>query len=494
MGKLTGFLDYERQDRASAAPEDRVASFDEFHHDLDAGERQCQGGRCMDCGVPFCQSGVTLGGMFTGCPLHNLVPEWNDMIYRGNWEHALSRLLKTTNFPEFTGRVCPALCEAACTCGVHGDPVTVRDNELAVIEHGYANGLMEPRVPELRTTKRVAVVGSGPSGLAVADQLNHRGHNVCVFERADRPGGLLMYGIPNMKLSKDVVARRIGLMEREGVTFECGVDVGRKGTAKRVLGEYDAVVLCCGASEPRDLKAPGRDTRGIQFAVDFLSKTTRSLLEGGDAAAKVGDATGKDVIVVGGGDTGNDCIGTCMRQGCKSLVALEMMPEPPVERAADNPWPQWPRVLKHDYGHEEAAAAFGVDPRRFQTTVSEFHADDEGNLCAVTTVRLKPKRDKKTGRVSMVPVKGSEETLPCQLLLIAAGFVGAQKYVTRAFGLELDERGRVACEGEGHATAQEKVFCAGDMRRGQSLVVWGIAEGRACAAEVDKYLMGYSLL
>ena len=496
MGKATGFLDYERQGNPAEAPEERVKHFNEFHPMLPLEERRKQGGRCMDCGVPFCQAGMNLGGAgFSGCPLHNLIPEWNDMIYLGNFEHALARLRKTSNFPEFTGRVCPALCEAGCTCGLNGKSVTVKENELSLVEYGYANGLIQPKPPEVRTGKRVAVVGSGPSGLAVADQLNHRGHSVTVFERSDRIGGLLMYGIPNMKLEKRIVQRRVDLMTAEGVTFVTNADVGSTVPAQKLLDEFDAVVLCCGASNPRNLTGPGRDEcKGIYFAVDFLKANTKSLLDSNLTDGKNISAKGKDVVVVGGGDTGNDCIGTSIRHGCKSITAIEMMPEAPHERAESNPWPQWPRVAKVDYGHEEAIALFGHDPRLYQTTVKEYLPDEQGNLRAVKIVHLKPEKDAKTGRMNMVEIPGTEEELPCQLLLIAAGFLGSQKYVSEAFGVELNGRTNVQTEDGHFKTNVEKVFTAGDMHRGQSLVVWGVAEGRAAAREVDEYLMGYTSL
>jgi glutamate synthase (NADPH/NADH) small chain len=383
---------------------------------------------------------------------------------------------------------------AACTCGANGEPVTVKYNELALIEYSWAHGLVQPRVPPVRTGKRVAVVGSGPSGLAVADRLNRRGHSVTVYERQDRIGGLLMYGIPNMKLDKAVVQRRVNLMEQEGVNFVTGADVGRDIPAQALMSEYDAVVLCCGASQPRDLNAPGRDAEGIYFAVDFLRQNTASLLNSNLTDGAYLSAKGLDVVIVGGGDTGNDCIGTCMRHGCKSITALEMMPEPPAVRQPSNPWPQWPRVKKTDYGHEEAIAVFGQDPRCYQTTVKEFHKDEQGHLCAVTISHLEPKRDGQTGRMTMVPVEGQDETLPCNLLLIAAGFLGSESYVTQSFGIEVDGRNNV-CTPAGHFhTNVEGVFTAGDMHRGQSLVVWGIAEGRECAREVDQYLMGYTCL
>ena len=482
MGKPTGFMEYSRQNNLSKPPLERIRNFGEFHPRLGREERQRQGARCMECGVPFCQSGAVLNGMVSGCPLHNLVPEWNDLIYTGSLRHAVERLLKTNNFPEFTGRVCPALCEAACTCGLHGDPVTIRDNELGIIEDAWEQGLIVPRPPRTRTGKRVAVVGSGPSGLACADQLNKRGHHVTVFEREDRPGGLLMYGIPNMKLDKAIVQRRLDLMAAQGVEFRTGVDVGRDVDARTLLGEYDAVVLCCGAANPRDLDVPGRAAKGIWFAVDFLKETTRSLLNGTLDGGDYPSAKGKDVVIVGGGDTGNDCVGTCIRHGCASVVQLEMMPKPPDQRAENNPWPEWPRVCKTDYGQEESIAVFGRDPRIYQTTVAELLTDEAGALRGVRTVGLDQ---------ALKPVPGTEEERECQLLLIAAGFLGAQAYVADAFGLELTGRGRVPTLEGGYATAIPGLFAAGDMRRGQSLVVWAIQEGRAAAREVDASLMGY---
>ena len=491
MGKPTGFLEYDRRGNPGQPPLERIKHWNEFHPMLPEEERRKQGGRCMECGVPFCQSGVELAGMFTGCPLHNLVPEWNDLVYTGNLGHALSRLCKTNSFPEFTGRVCPALCEAACTCGLNGDPVTVKENELAIIEVGFASGAMRPQPPRVRTGKRVAVVGSGPAGLAAAQQLNRRGHTVTVFERDDRVGGLLMYGIPNMKLQKEVITRRADLMAAEGVEFRTNCDVGRDVSAQELLEGYDAVILCCGAKKPRRLDA-ANSVKEAYFAVDFLTSTTKALLDAGLEKGSFLDAAGKDVVIVGGGDTGNDCVGTAIRHGCRSVVQLEMMPKAPDSRAADNPWPQWPKVCKTDYGQEEAIAVFGADPRRYQTTVKECRTDEAGALSSVVTVRLEPKVE--DGRRVMAEVPGSEEELPCQLLLIAAGFLGPEDYVADAFGVERDGRSNVATAPGGCATGVDKVFAAGDMRRGQSLVVWGIAEGRAAAREVDEYLMGYTNL
>ena len=483
MGKPTGFMEYQRQGNPTQSPLERIRHYNEFHPRLGREDRRRQGARCMECGVPFCQSGAVLSGMVSGCPLHNLVPEWNDLVYTGNFGHALERLLKTNNFPEFTGRVCPALCEAACTCGLHGDPVTVKENELGIIEDGWERGLLQPRPPKSRTGKRVAVVGSGPSGLACADQPNHRGHSVTVFEREDRPGGLLMYGIPNMKLEKSIVQRRLDKMAAEGVEFRTGVDVGRTVTAQELREKYDAVVLCCGAANPRDLAVPGREAGGVMFAVDFLKETTRRLLNSNLTDGAYPSARGKHVVIVGGGDTGNDCVGTCIRHGCASVVQLEMMPKAPDVRTENNPWPEWPRVCKTDYGQEECIAVFGHDPRIYQTTVTELIPGEDGSLKAIRTVKLDGK---------LKPVEGTEQVMDCELLLIAAGFLGPQSYVPEAFGLELTPRSCVKTEAGGYATNVPGVFTAGDMHRGQSLVVWAIQEGRSAASEVDTFLMGYT--
>ncbi len=492
MGKPTGFLEYARKNNFSLPPLERIKNFNEFHPTISKQERSEQGARCMNCGVPFCQSAMTLCGMVSGCPLHNLIPEWNDEIYAGNWEQALSRLIKTSSFPEFTGRVCPALCEAACSCGLYGDPVTVRENELAIIENGFERGLIAPRPPKIRSGKRVAIIGSGPSGLACADMLNRRGHSVTIFEKDDRPGGLLMYGIPNMKLDKRIVMRRIALMKQEGVEFVLNTDVGNNKTADEILNAHDAVVLCCGSGNPRDLNIEGRDTKGVYFAVDFLKSTTRALLEEGLAEGNHISASGKNVIIIGGGDTGNDCVGTCIRHGCKSVIQLEMMPKAPDSRTETNPWPQWPRVCKTDYGQQEAIAVFGSDPRIYQTTVKKLIPDEHGMLSSVVTVSLKPEKDEKTGRTIMKDIPGTEKRLDCDLLIIAAGFTGPMQYVCKAFGVERNQRGNVASSSGSYSTNIPKVFTAGDMHRGQSLVVWAISEGRNAAAEVDQFLMGYS--
>ncbi|MCD8108775.1 MAG: glutamate synthase subunit beta [Clostridiales bacterium] len=494
MGKPTGFLDYDREVSKDIDPKERIKNFNEFHVYLSKERQQLQGARCMECGVPFCQSGMMIMGMASGCPLHNLVPEWNDLVYHGNWQQAYERLIKTNNFPEFTSRVCPALCEKACTCGLYDEPVSVRENEHGVIENAYEKGYAAAKTPRTRTGKKVAVIGSGPSGLAVADQLNKRGHLVTVYERDDRVGGLLMYGIPNMKLEKQIIERKVNIMKEEGITFLTGVNVGKDEKAADILKNYDAVVLACGAKNPRDIGAPGRDAKGIYFAVDFLAQTTKSLLDSGLKDRKYVSAKGKHVVIIGGGDTGNDCVGTSIRHGAKSVTQLEMMPKAPDERAENNPWPEWPKVCKTDYGQEEAIAMFGHDPRIYTTTVKEFLKDKNGNLKGIITVKLESKKDEKTGRFMMVPVEGTEKRLDADLVLIAAGFLGTESYIADDFGVKLNARTNVDTEPGSYKTNVKKVFTAGDMHRGQSLVVWTIREGREAAKEVDEALMGYSYL
>ena len=494
MGKPTGFIEYERKEAKAVSPKERIKNFNEFHTPLPEEEQKRQASRCMDCGVPFCQSGMTIKGMTSGCPLNNLIPEWNDLVYEGNWERAYNRLHKTSNFPEFTSRVCPALCEKACTCGLNGEAVCTKENELAIIEKAYANGWAAAKPPIVRTSKKIAVIGSGPAGLAVADQLNTRGHNVTVFERNDRIGGLLRYGIPNMKLEKHIIDRKLDVMKEEGVQFVVNSNVGAEVKAKDILKDYDAVVLACGASNPRDINAPGRDANGIYFAVDFLTSTTKSLLDNGLKDGTYISAKDKNVVVIGGGDTGNDCVGTCIRHGCKSVTQLEMMPKAPDERAENNPWPQWPLVCKTDYGQEEAIAVFGHDPRIYTTTVKEFVKDKKGNLSKLVIVSLESQVDEKTGRRMMVPVAGTEKEIPCELVLIAAGFLGTQKYVTDAFGFEVNERTNIKTADNQFETSVKGVFTAGDCHTGQSLVVKAIRQGRDCARAVDEYLMGYTNL
>lgn len=483
-----------RQDGPVLPEKDRIKNFDEFHGSLPEKDRLAQAGRCMNCGIPFCQFGGMIAGMASGCPLHNLVPEVNALVSGGSWQEAYKRLSMTHSFPEFTGRVCPALCEKACTCGLHSQPVSTKENELAVIEHAYAHDYVEEPEPSVRTGKKVAVIGSGPSGLAAAQLLNRRGHQVDVYERSSRPGGLLRYGIPNMKIEKTVIDRRIQLMEQAGVQFICGKNAGKDLPASWLTENYDALVLACGASRPRDIAAEGRDAEGIFFAVDYLSRVTRYLEENDYLEYPRDLAAGKDVVVIGGGDTGNDCLATSIRLGAASVTQLEMMPRPSEERLDGNPWPEWPRVLKTDYGQEEAIEVFGRDPRLYQTTVKEFLKDEEGKLSGLILVSLQSVEDPDTGRRQMVPVEGSERTIPAQLVLIAAGFLGSEDYVREAFGVESNQRTNVATRPDHYQTSVPGIFTAGDMHRGQSLVVWAIAEGRAAAAEVDEYLMGYTNL
>lgn len=495
MGKNDGFMIYKRVEDSWIEPSSRIKNFKEFHNHLDDRERREQAARCMNCGVPMCQSAIRLAGMVTGCPLHNFIPEWNDALYKGQYDMAAWRLLKTSSFPEFTGRVCPALCEKACNCGNGGDikeAVTIHDNELYIIEKAFESGYMKPQIPKVRSDKKIAVIGSGPAGLAVADLLNRRGHNVTVYERDDRIGGLLMYGIPNMKLDKKIVERRVNLMKAEGVTFITNADVGRNVDAKQLLSEYDAVALCCGAKNARPLSAQGSEAQGIMFAVDWLKSVTKSLLDSDFSDKNFFDPKGKHVVILGGGDTGNDCTGSSIRLGAASVTQLEMMPCPPAERQPNNPWPQWPKVLKTDYGAQESIEKFGHDPRVYKTTIKEVYQKD-GKVCGIKTVQVEFKNV--DGKRTLCEIEGSEKELPADLILIAAGFLGCEDYTANAFGVPLSPRNTVATSGaDSYFTGTDKVFTAGDMHRGQSLVVWAIAEGRECAREIDEYLMGYSNL
>jgi glutamate synthase (NADPH/NADH) small chain len=490
MGKPTGFLEYPRELPLVRDPAERVGDWDEFHGHGDEALLRKQGARCMDCGVPFCHTGVLIAGMASGCPVNNLIPEWNDLVYRGLWREALERLHKTNNFPEFTGRVCPAPCEGSCVLGMTEPAVTIKNIECAIIDRGFEEGWVTPQPPPQRTGKKVAVVGSGPAGLACADQLNRAGHWVTVFERADRVGGLLMYGIPNMKLDKKLVQRRVDLMKAEGVAFVTGCEVGKDYPAAQLRAEFDAVVLCGGATRPHDFfaKTPGRHLAGVHFAMEFLHANTKSLLDSGHADGRYISARDKDVVVIGGGDTGTDCVGTSLRQGCRSVLQLEIVPRPPDERAPDNPWPQWPKLYRLDYGQEEARALFGADPRRYAVQTTRFAGDAAGRVSEIHTARVEWVTD--NGRPAPRPVAGTEQVFPAQLVLFALGFSGPEGGLLDQLGVEKDGRTNAKAEHGTFATSVPGVFAAGDMRRGQSLIVWAINEGRGAARECDRFLMG----
>ncbi len=453
MNNPFGFMEYQRKEPLCSSISERIKNYNEFHTPLSQKEQKIQGERCMNCGVPFCQSGMMIGGMISGCPLNNLVPEWNYLVSIGAWKQAYERLKLTNNFPEFTSRVCPALCEKACTCGANGEPVTVRANEYSIIEQAYSEGYARPQPPKVRTGKKIAVIGSGPSGLAAADQLNKRGHSVTVYERSDRVGGLLMYGIPNMKLEKHIVNRKIDIMKAEGINFITNADVGKDISAEDILKQYDRVILACGASNPRDIAVKGREANGIYFAVDFLKSTTKALLDNSEDYINSKD---KNVIVIGGGDTGNDCVGTCVRHGAKSVMQLEMMPKLPETRAENNPWPEYPRIFKTDYGQEEAAEVYGNDPRVYQTTVKEFIADENNNLTGAVLVKVKFEGGK------IVQIENSEYTVNADLVLIAAGFLGSESYISQAFDVQTDKRSNIFTEKSSHKTSQDKIYTAGD--------------------------------
>jgi len=488
MGNPTGFIEHKRASPRLRAAGARLSDWLEFHEHAPDSLLREQGARCMDCGVPFCHSGATVDGLALGCPINNLIPEWNDLVYRNQWRDALDRLLLTNNFPEFTGRVCPAPCEGSCVLGLNDAPVTIKTIEQAIIDKAFAAGWMMPRPPARRSGKRVAVVGSGPAGLACANQLNTAGHSVTVFEQSDRAGGLLTYGIPNMKLEKSIVQRRLHLLEQEGIKFVTGTSVGETFETGRLMDQFNAVVLCGGAARPRDLMVTGRSLRGIHFAMEFLYLNTKSLLDSDHADGKFLSAKGKDVIVIGGGDTGTDCVGTALRHGCRSLVQFEILPRPPETRSAENPWPQWPKIYRLDYGQQEAAHLFGQDPRTYSVMTQEFLADDRGHVRGVRTMDVEW-----TGGGPR-EVSGTEKDWRADMVLLALGFLGPEtKGLLSQLGVAMDARGNVAVD-TAQRTNVAQVFAAGDMSRGQSLVVWAIADGRRAARGVDRFLMGETLL
>ena len=484
MGNPTGFIYNQRKNSYKISEKDRINNFDEFHEALREEERLLQASRCMDCGVPFCQAGLDIGGTTIGCPLNNLIPEWNDLLYKGNYKEAYLRLIKTNNFPEFTSRVCPALCEKACTLGESYEAVSTRENELSIIEKAYAMGYAAPKPPKSRTDKRIAIVGSGPSGLAAADQLNKRGHNVTVYERSENIGGLLVNGIPNMKLDKGIVKRKLDVLAEEGINFISKINVGKDISVSTLQKNYDAVILAIGATKPRDIKVKGRNGTDIFFAVDFLTDINNLLqAEHLDTVKHIQKKkiNNKKVVIIGGGDTRNDCVATSVRLGAKAIVQLEMLEKPPIERAESNPWPQWPKVLKTDYGQEEAIYKYGKDPRIFSTTVDEFIRDDKGKLTGAKTIKVS--RD---NNGSFVNLKDTEKIINCDIALIAAGFLGPEEYLLTSAKINMPSKD--------FQTNKGNIFMTGDARTGQSIVVKAISDGRKVASIVDEKLMGYTNL
>ncbi|WP_088050270.1 glutamate synthase small subunit [Virgibacillus dakarensis] len=492
MGKVTGFMDYQREEAEERDPFTRLTDWKEYAAPFSDDVLMRQGARCMDCGTPFCQIGEELNGATTGCPIYNLIPEWNDLVYRGQWKEALERLLKTNNFPEFTGRVCPAPCEGSCTLAISDPAVTIKSIERTIIDKGFENGWMTPRIPYKRTGKSIAIVGSGPAGLASADQLNQAGHTVTVYEREDRAGGLLTYGIPNMKLEKDVVERRIRLLEQEGVNFATNTEVGTDISAEDLKAKHDAVILCTGAQKQRDLVIDGREATGVHLAMDYLTGSTKKLLNTDMGANDFIDAAGKDVIVIGGGDTGADCIATALRQGSNSVVQFGKHPKLPLARANSNMWPEYPNIFTVDYAHKEATAKFNKDPRQYSIQTQRFVMDDNGNLKELHTVQMEKVKDE-NGVFTFNEIPGTEKVWPAQLVLIAIGFEGPEPQILQQFDVRTNNKKVEAKYGD-FTTNVEKVFAAGDARRGQSLIVWAINEGREVARRVDQYLMGSSIL
>lgn len=476
MGKTTGFIEFDRKTEDYRPAKDRIKDYGEiFSGTHDTAHLQTQGSRCMDCGVPFCQSD-------NGCPVDNLIPEWNDLVYNDKWHEALVRLHKTNNFPEFTGRVCPAPCEGSCVLGINNPAVTIKNIEQAIVDNGFEKGWIKPYKVEYRTGKKVAIVGSGPAGLAAADELNKVGHKVTVFEREDRIGGLLMYGIPNMKLGKDIVQRRVKLLADSGIEFITNVDVGKDVHTKQLKVDFDALIFTTGATRARDLPIDGRDASGVHLAMQYLTKNTKSILNTGNADTSELSAKGKDVIVIGGGDTGTDCIGTAIRQGAKSIVNFELMGKPSIERPDNNPWPLWPLIYRVDYGHAEAKEVFGDDPRQYNLMTKSFIKDDEGNLTGLKTINV----DFVGGK--LVEIKGTERNWDSQLALLSMGFISPEHYISEDSNIDIDDRGNYLAEYGNYSTSQSGVFAAGDCRRGQSLVVWAINEGRSVAQKVDEFL------
>ena len=476
MGKTTGFLELDREIESYRDVEIRIKDYDEIFTGIHNSEKlQQQGARCMDCGVPFCQSA-------DGCPVDNLIPEWNDLVYNDSWKDALERLHKTNNFPEFTGRVCPAPCEGACVLGINNPAVTIKNIEQSIIDKGFDEGWVTPRIVSRRSGKKVAVVGSGPAGLAAADELNKMGHSVTVYERSDRIGGLLMYGIPNMKLGKDIVNRRIDLLRVEGVEFINNTNIGRDLMVAELRTKFDAIVFTTGATKARDLQTENRDAKGIYPAMEYLKENYQSLLGHGHVNKDQFSATDKDVVVIGGGDTGTDCIGTALRQGAKSIVNFELMHKPPIDRADKNPWPEWPIIYRVDYGHEEATLVYGKDPRRYQLLTKSFIKDKEGDVSGIKTVNV----EFENGHLNEIP--DTEKIWDAQLVLLSMGFVSPEHYLSDDAEIELDERGNYKAEHGKFGTSKQGIFSAGDCRRGQSLVVWAINEGRGVAKSVDSYL------